>query len=181
MSGKGQVYIYGSSSSVPRTFTVNFGTGSCTYDGSGNLFILGDRPKGYGAIETVAELPKGGKKFERRWGYRNDTGNYSGIQWDGTYIAIGTGVFTVPFVSRFTVRGKHLKARGGVRLKRGIGYLGSYWISGSKIVATSAGEGGSAPIYLYSYASGKLIKKIGRGAVPYGYGGEISVTVSVTP
>ena len=36
-------------------------------------------------------------------------------------------------------------------------------------------------MYLYSYPSGKLIKKIGQGAVPYGYGGEISVTVSVAP
>lgn len=180
--GKGQVYIYGSASSAPRTFTTNFGIGSCTYDSSGNLFVLGGRPKGYGGIAVVAELAKGAKNFKRRWGYRNDTGNTSGIGWDGTYITIGTGVFMTPAVARFSVRGKRLKEQKGLGSGlRGITFIDAYWTQGSKLILTDSGGGGRpASIYVYAYpAGGRPIKKIWQNVVPGLV--ETSVTVSLAP
>ena len=180
VSAPGKVYIYGSTSSAPRTFTTNFGAGSCTYDSSGNLFILGNRPKGYGARAEVAELPEGAKKFERRWGYRNDTGNFSGVRWDGTNITIGTGLFMTPGVTRFSVRGKHLQAQGGLGF-RGMASIGAYSIQGSKIVLTNnGGIGKFALIYMYPYpAGGRPVKKIGQKVVPGLV--ETSVAISLAP
>ncbi len=181
VTGKGtaMVYIYGSASSAPRTLTTNVGE-SCTYDASGNLFIFGFRPKGYGARAEVAELPRGAKRFKRRWGYRNDTGNTSGIRWDGTYITVGTGLFTTPSVSRFSVRGTHLEPQGGVGV-RGIASIGAYSIQGSKIVLTdNGGMKTPASIYVYSYpAGGRPVKKIRQNIVPGLV--ETSVAVSVAP
>jgi hypothetical protein len=180
VSAKGYVYIYSGTSSTPRTFTTNFGAGSCTYDSSGNLFIVGFRPKGYGERAVVAELTRGAKNFKRRWGYRNDTGNLSGIRWDGTYITIGTGLFTTPSVTRFSMRGRHLKAQEGLLFK-GLASIGAYSIQGSKIVLTNnGGIGKYASIYMYPYpARGRPIKKIGQNVVPGLI--ETSVAVSVAP
>lgn len=127
----------------------------------------------------MVELVKGTKNFERRWGYHNNE-NYSGIQWDGKYITIGSGLFMTPSVRRYAVRGNHLRAEGGLSFKRGIHDLGAYWISASKIVATSAGYGIFPPASVYDYPRGwHRIKTIGKGVVPYS--SYTSIAISVAP
>lgn len=169
-----------SGGSPPQTLAtgVDFYAGSCTYDGSGNLFLLGGFRKPNHPLGVV-ELVKRTKKFERLWGYHNNQ-NYSSIQWDGKYITIGTGLFMTPGVSRYAVRGNNLRPVGGLGFKRGIHDLGAYWISGSKIVATSAGYGIFPPASVYSYPRGwHRVETIGRGVVPSS--SYTSIAISTAP
>jgi hypothetical protein len=85
-----------------------------------------------------------------------------------------------PGVTRFSVRGKHLQAQGGLGFK-GTASIGAYSIQGSKIVLTNTGGIGKfANIYMYPYpAGGRPVKKIGQKVAPGLF--ETSVAVSLAP
>jgi len=174
----GAVDIYSSGSSYPQILVdKKFYANSATYDGSGNLFILGNRNI-RGDLLGVAELPKGAAKFVGR-GIINLSGT-SGFSWDGKHLVIGDGLHEGGHeLFRYVVRGNRLEDRGYGSLDGYSGSLANYWIQGSKAVATvdCLPYSTCAPIYLYSYpAGGYPLKTIGEGIVP-----EInrSVTISV--
>jgi hypothetical protein len=155
-----------------------------TYDGSGNLFVLGGTLAHQKAQALkVAELPKGATKIERLRGFHTRMLGHSGFQWDGKHLTLGDALNEGGHeIYRYDVGRDRIKSRGVIELANGdFAYLASYWIHGSKAVATAWCFTGSAcaPIFLYNYpAGGEPLKEIGEGIVPSGGG---AVTISVAP
>jgi hypothetical protein len=86
-SGPDMVAIYTNAKGKPRTYhdATLYGIFSCTYDGSGNLFIDGEN---YSNKSVVAELPKGTSTFVHVK-LTPPAGHLFGkLRWDGTDVAI---------------------------------------------------------------------------------------------
>jgi hypothetical protein len=155
-----------------------------TYDGSGNLFVLGGTLAHQKPQELkMAELPKGATKIERLRGFHTRLGGNSGFQWDGKHLTLGDALNEGGHeIYRYDVGRNRIKSRGVTELAAGdFGYLASYWIHGSKAVATAWCFTSStcAPVFLYNYpAGGEPLKEIGEGIVPSERG---AVTISVAP
>jgi hypothetical protein len=97
----GDVVIYTNAKGTPT----NYGDSNfdqylfCGYDNKGDLFVDGIN---YGSAFVFAELPKGSKTL------KNITLNQSfqyggGVQWDGTYVAVGDQIAAV--IYQFTISG----------------------------------------------------------------------------
>jgi hypothetical protein len=175
--GGGRVNVYARASGPPTKYKVSNGTSSCTYDGDGNLFVLGNNKSDDVA---VAELRKGATKFHGISGYTNDTGYPGKIQWDGKYVAIGYGAFTTPEILRFAIRGWHAIAHGKGCLMSDILSISDFWIQGSKVVATNFGGSGTyfAPAYLYDYPKCGSPIKLFAGVVGEAGGGSVAVSLA---
>ncbi|MGB9652461.1 MAG: hypothetical protein WCB01_11730 [Candidatus Cybelea sp.] len=169
-----EVDLYYPGSSYPRIFVdKKLYLDDLTYDSSGNLFVIGFA----GSQVEVAELPKGTTKFEMRRGHIGLNAT-SGIKSDGKHLTIGQTLFQGGNeLYRYVVRGNRLKHRRTVSLSGDFKALFDYWIQGSRVVATNIGGTQIyAPMYLFNYPGGNLIKTIGQGTVPAFYG---SITISV--
>lgn len=179
-TGDGQeVDVYSSGSSYPQVFVYKkFYPHALTYDGSGNLFILGNRHVRDDILGT-AELPKGTAKFQPRRIHVNLSAT-SGFRWDGKYLTIGDSLNEGGHeIFRYAVRGNRLQGRGYTSIGGNFQYLAHYWIQGSKAVATTycGSYNSCAPIYLFNYPEGgNPIKTIGQGVAPSSAG---SLTISV--
>jgi hypothetical protein len=93
LTGDGQeVDVYSSGSSYPQIYAYEkFYPHALTYDGSGNLFILGNGHVRDDSL-AVAELPKGAAKFQPRRSHIHLSAT-SGFGWDGKYLTIGDSLF----------------------------------------------------------------------------------------
>jgi hypothetical protein len=179
-TGEGhEVDVYTSGSSYPQRFVYKkFYPSALTYDGSGNLFILGNRHNHNGTLGT-AELPKGMARFQPRR-INVPLSATSGFRWDGKYLTIGDSLFEGGHeLFRYAARGNRLQGHGYTSIGGNFQYMAHYWIQGSKAVATTycGSYNSCAPIYLFDYpAGGNPINTIGQGVVPSSAG---HVTISV--
>lgn len=152
----GQVDIYASGSSYPQVFVYrNFYPYDLTYDGSGNLFILGER-RGRKDTLWTAELPKGMTKFQPRQ-IHVPLSATSGFGWDGKYLTIGDGLFEGGHqFFRYAARGNRLHGHGYTTIGGNFQYMAHYSILGSKAIATTycGSYNTCAPIYLFDYRGG---------------------------
>jgi hypothetical protein len=175
------VHVYTSGSSSPQDFVYKrFYPSACTYDGSGDLFILGNL-RVFGDSLGVAELSKGATKFQSRKININHSAT-SGFSWDGKYLVIGDSLHEGGHeLYRYAARGNRLKSHGWTELAAGdFTAMANYSIQGSLAVVTAfCGTYGSIcpPVYVYNYpGGGQPIKTIGQGVVPGAAG---AVTISV--
>ena len=84
----GNVVIYSHASGSPTAYTPRLSYPfSCSYDGSGNLFVDGYRLR-YSAKFALSELRSGESDFVTI-GVEAMLGLPGNIQWDGTYLAVG--------------------------------------------------------------------------------------------
>ena len=176
--------IYNSGGSQLQTVTYNkLYLGGLTYDGNGNLFILGEAVDGPKARLKIAELPKGATKIGILPGFNIGRLGHSGFEWDGKHLTEGDSLNEGGHeIFRYKLGRNRLKSRGWVEIgDSDFAYMADYWIQGSKVVVTATCGSGTcaAPIYLYNYpAGGNAIKAIGQGVVPSASG---QVTISVAP
>jgi hypothetical protein len=99
--GGAGVAVYRKAKGTPEVYTdpdlVNYA--NCTYDDSGNLFVNGTYPRGYGN-EKLAELPHRGRAL-RTVNLDYEPGWVGGVQWDGQYLALGQAV--LPYILRYQI------------------------------------------------------------------------------
>lgn len=96
--------VYSKATGPPKTYTnsafANYAY--CTYDGRGNLFVVGKYAKDYGNNAILAELPRGGTSLILM-SLNYLTGWLAGVQWDGKYLAVGQSVD--PRIARYRISG----------------------------------------------------------------------------
>jgi hypothetical protein len=133
----------------------------CGYDDKGNLFVDGESSTS--AFE-FAELPKGAGSLE------NITLNQSisfpgGVQWDGTYVAVGDQSRS-PVVYQFAISGSKGIKVGSTPLGSGAVDTKQFWIQGQTIIAPNFNPGsrGRGDVLFYKYpAGGTATRKITAG------------------
>ncbi|HLY03616.1 MAG TPA: hypothetical protein VKR56_14110 [Candidatus Cybelea sp.] len=94
----GDVVIYRDAKGKPKAFSVDEEMAHayfCAYDDSGNLFAEGSSPAASGGSFGFAEKSKGASQFAPVT-LEDVPVLPSGLQWDGTYLAIGTGTIAGP-------------------------------------------------------------------------------------
>ena len=140
----------------------------CTYDDTGNLFVDGSGQ--YSQSFNVAELPKGKKKFINLTvdQYIDYPG---GIQWDGTYLAIGDRYDNL--IREYEVNGRNATEFSQTLLNGTTGALGFLVQKRQVIVPGST----SASVDFYKYPAGGAPTK----SLDLNYGLPTSVAVSVAP
>ncbi len=151
----GGLAIYARAAGKPKTFTdasiphMSF----CGYDNAGNLFFDGFTSK---HAVVVGELPKGATKIASVT-LDQSIGVAGGVQWDGTYLAIGD--VTASAIYRFKMSaGKGTKV-STVALK-GSKYVDQFWIQGTQVVAPDYISGN---VRFYKYPGGGSPIKIISG------------------
>jgi hypothetical protein len=124
----------------------------CAYDSSGNLYIDGwDRSAKF----IFIKLPKGGKSLGVTE-LNLKTSSPAGVQWDGTYVAMGdkgTG-----HVYRVTTSGA---IKGTVALKGGTNVM-AFWLDGSTLIGPNFSGGG--PVGVWKYPAGGSPTKTIKGS-----------------
>ena len=118
------------------------------YDDSGNLFIDGIyyyyKNSSCCFVEAYAELPKGAKAF-KRIDLNYDAG-VGGVQWDGKYLAIGSG----NSISEYQITGS--KGSRVHYTKLGTAHaVAQFWIRGSAVVGA---DNGYADVNVWRYPHG---------------------------
>ena len=183
VDGGQKVDIFDSGSSRPKIVTdESLYLDGVTYDGSGDLFVLGgtighQKPQQL----KVGELPKGAAKVVTLRGFQTDRTGSSGFEWDGKDLTLGDGLNEGGHeIFRYEVGRNRLMSHGVVELANGnFAYLSSYWVHALKAVATAYCDPYStcAPIYVYDYPlGGQPIREIGTGIVPSG--GVVTISVA---
>jgi hypothetical protein len=158
--GKGRPAIYHAASVQAYLF--------CTYDGAGDLFVDGLDDK-YNFV--LIELPKGAKKFEQIT-VKQTLRSWGGIQWDGTYLAVGDGVSTI---YDFAVKGTSAKKVHLVQLHRAVNVV-QFWLDGSTLIGPDGPNGAHRDAGLWSYPRGGApTKTIGSGVFENPSGATVSV------
>lgn len=119
------------------------------YDGKGDLFADGLNSSGVGFVE----LRKGAGAFKTVTLPPSLAAGFPGdIQWDGTYLAYGTGSSST--IDRLAIKRHTAIIKGTVQLA---GATGGFWIAGSYVVAFASGG-----IGVWKYPAGgnpiKIIK-----------------------
>jgi hypothetical protein len=167
-SGGGNIAIYAHASGNPKIYEDSdfkfyyFDA----YDDKGNLFIEGyANPSGGGEFE-FAELPAGSKAFK---GIALDTipELQNGLQWEGTYLAVGTGTDSGEssgdtYIYHVTVHGKIGKTIATTELNES-GPTAGFVIEGSRVIVATGGEIGTTQYFHYP-AGGAPTKTFGDGA-----------------
>jgi hypothetical protein len=94
----GDVVVYHDAKGDPKAFSVDEEMAHayfCAYDDSGDLFVEGSSPSGSGGSFGFAEKTNGASQFAPV--VLEDVPSLpDGLQWDGTYLAIGTGTIAGP-------------------------------------------------------------------------------------
>lgn len=152
-----EVAVYANAAGTPTIYTYSGAASlaSCSYDGSGNLFIDSSN-----ASRPFAELPKGGSSFISIK-YFNDAplGN---MQWDGRYMAVqerkhgNQGPITIDRV-QVTGTSAVLKSQTFMYANRnkqeGSGV--QFWIQGDQIVIPTPSRSREDPVLnVWSYPAG---------------------------
>lgn len=118
------------------------------YDASGNLFIDGIyyyyKNSSCCFVEAYAELPKGAKTFRRI--DLNFGAGVGGVQWDGKYLAIGSG----NSISEYTITGTKGSRVRYTKLATAHS-LEEFWIDGSTVAGA---DNGYADVSLWRYPRG---------------------------
>jgi len=160
--GKGSAKIYQAAGVQAYLF--------CAYDDSGDLFVDALNHS-YGFV--LIELRKGASKFE------NITLNQSfssggGVQWDGTYLAVGDGSSTI---YDFAIKGTTGTKVRTITLGDAVD-VDQFSIKGSTLIGPDGPNGANHDVGLWDYpAGGDPTKTIGSGLLE----NPSSATVSKAP
>jgi hypothetical protein len=148
-SGQGDIVIYKGAAGKPIAHysgTGVFTVLSCGYDGAGNLYLAGTSES---HAFNLAELVKG-KKSLRHIYLDQYIGYPGGVQWDGTYLAVGDEYINT--IYRFSITGLRGKTVGTVRLRAGKqSIIGPFWIQGPQVLGVDVGEN---DVGIWKYPSG---------------------------
>jgi len=121
----------------------------CGYDDKGNLFVDGINS---GSAFEFAELPKGSKTLKNVT--LNESFQYGGgVQWDGTYVAVGDQIASV--IYQFTINGSSGTEVGATPLD-GSNYVRQFWIHGGKVVGP---DNQGASVKFWNYPAGGTATK----------------------
>ncbi len=173
-SGPGNVVIYAKAKGSPKTYTdialLTFRY--CGYDNAGNLFV--DGQNGSGNFQ-FAELPKGKNAFtnitlSKRVEFPG------GVQWDGTYVAVGDGGRNSAVIYRVQVSGSKGKVKGSTPLG-GAYWVLAFWIQGTRVIGANyeAYPSGFGNVMFWNYPAGGTATKTITGL-----GSPSAVTVSLS-
>jgi len=170
-SKTGNVVIYRHAKGAPQSYSLqeNASLYFCTYDKAGNLFIEGISSPSDGAQATIWEMLSG-KPYFGPVTLQSVPAYPNGLQWDGTYLAVGTGTIAGPssgdtFIYRMQVTHYVAKTIGTTRLPED-GPPANFFIDGSSIVV-SGGEM-QPKIDFFPYPAGGAPTKTLTQTSPYG-------------
>lgn len=127
----------------------------CAYDNAGDLFVSGSGPVGGSGYFSMEELVRGARLFSPVT-LQNVPAYPNGLQWDGNYLAVGTGTLAGPssgdtYIYRMRVSNFLAKTIGTARLKEN-GPTANFFVDGSTILV-SGGE--TQPnVALFNYPAG---------------------------
>jgi hypothetical protein len=131
-SGPGDLLVYAKAKGRPKSYhAAGFvAFNSCSYDGSGNLFV-----DGYAATYAFrfAELQKG-KSALTNIAVRQFINNPGGVLWDGKYITVGDAADG--WIYEVSVSGKTGKIEGSTLLRHSANVF-QYWFYGKSVLATN--------------------------------------------
>jgi hypothetical protein len=157
-SNRGNLAIYGAGKTTPKFYedpSVRAYV-SCTYDGSGYLFVAGLNDV---YAFALIELPKGSRKFERIK-LDQSFSSRSGVRWDGKHVAISDGSSTV---YAFAVAGTRARLVHTIQLQNAVNVV-QFWIDGSTLIGPDGPDGGHNDAGFWKYPDGGAPKKtIGGG------------------
>jgi hypothetical protein len=158
---KGKPHVY-----MPYAVTHEY---FCTYDDSGDLFVENASPAASGGYFALEELRKGGRLFEPV-GLQNVPAYPNGLQWEGSYLAVGTGSIAGPSSGDTYIY--HVQMSGSIGKTIGVTKLqeraptGNFFIDGSTIIV-SGGESQSN-LGFFSYPGGGKATNTFAETSPYG-------------
>ena len=150
--GSGAFAIYKHAKGRPKQFTdPNIYTPFfCAFDNEGNLFVNGFSK---GSDVEFAELPKGSKTFTNLT--LNETIYWpGGIQWDGTYLAVGDQ--DNPIIYEFMISGNSGTEVSSTPLD-GTSDVAQFFILGEKVVASEPAPG---TVGFWNYPQGGAATKL---------------------
>ena len=180
-SSQGNIAIYAGASGTPTYYTDSgtlYRPFSCSYDNSGNLFIVGAQPSGQ---FQLGELLKGSSNIADI-ALNQHINSPGGVQWDGKYVAVsddGNGYLGTA-VYEFTVSGSSGTLEGTTSFPNLYG-INQFWLGprttpkypATRIVAADY-RGNSNDIGIYNYPAGGTPRK----TIMVGAGGLFGATVS---
>jgi hypothetical protein len=179
-SKAGSVGVYTNLQGSPKLFTIkNFYTYYfCSYDNSGNLFVVGTDNSSPTTHVEFAELPKGGSRFSLLKVNKTLT-SPGGVLWDGSHIVLADPNASV--IYQLQISGSQAKVVGTTKFAAPRP-VGQFWIVPPKgkqsaiLIARPVGGGTYESVSYWKYpAGGKPIKTIS------GFQGVGGVTVSIAP
>jgi DNA-binding beta-propeller fold protein YncE len=141
----------------------------CGYDGSGNLFV--DGASYYYYYFHLDELAAGGKKLQNV-GLAQSVMQAGGVQWDGSYLAVGD--VHAATIYEFSIKGRQGTLESSTPLTDS-DQVNQFWIAGSQVIGPNAG---GINVMVWSYpAGGSPTQIIGNpGAQPHQpFGAALSV------
>ena len=141
----------------------------CAYDDAGDLFVEGSGPVGGSGYFAMEELTRGARLFSPVT-LQNVPAYPDGLQWDGSYLAVGTGTLAGPssgdtYIYRMRVSNFLAKTIGTTRLKES-GPTANFFVDGSTILV-SGGE--TQPnVAFFNYPAGGAPTQTVPQTSPYG-------------
>jgi hypothetical protein len=141
----------------------------CTYDDAGDLFVEGDGGAGSGGYFGLEELVPGANLF-RPISLENVPAYPNGLQWDGNYLAVGTGTIAGPssgdtYVYHMQITGPIARTIGTTRLNEN-GPTADFFIQGSTIVVSGGAQ--QPNVGLFPYPAGGASAKTISEPSPFG-------------
>lgn len=192
----GSVYVYSDAQGTPKVYTNSdiYYLGGVSYDGSGNLFVIGsykgnaDTRVGHNVSPGVAflELPNGGTAFEPITlnGAFSDA-DQEPMQWDGKHLGLGTieGYHCkgCTVVNRVKINNRSATIVGRVPLARqSHGEHTEFWIQGGLALQGGVPSQARSEPYFesFKYPRGKEVEKV---KLPNGAYSAWGITLSIAP
>jgi|GEM_PF-743380 len=141
----------------------------CTYDNAGDLFVSGSGPVGGSGTFALEELTRGARLFSPIT-LQNVPAYPDGLQWNGGYLAIGTGTLAGPssgdtYIYHMRVSNFLAKTIGTTRLQEN-GPTANFFIDGPTILV-SGGET-QPSVAFFKYPAGGAPSQSVAQASPYG-------------
>ncbi len=151
--GKGNPAIY----TAPDFYDMQF----CSYDGSGDLFVDGDRAFRSFVVPGILKLSYGGTELQRynlERTRRDGLNNAGGIQWDGESLVVGYAGKHRNVLYRISDLGRIGKITKRIELTvPGVGYIDGgapFLLHGGKIIAPYEAYPSQFHIALWPYPAG---------------------------
>ncbi|HLY03830.1 MAG TPA: hypothetical protein VKR56_15195 [Candidatus Cybelea sp.] len=155
----------------PNVYFVAIPPSGCAYDDNGDLFVDGVGSDGV----ALGEFVKGEKYFKDLIIGRNSGWAVGGVQWDGTYVTLGTATISgSASLYRIQVSGERGKIASMVHLQQLSGWP-QFAIVNGEIVATQRGAV-VRTIGLYEYPGGGKALDVFSG-----FDDPVGMTISVAP
>jgi hypothetical protein len=170
-STSGNVVIYRHAKGQPQAHEL-YGLQNeyfCAYDNAGDLFVEGGGPVGGGDPVALEELPRGTRLFSTV-ALENVPAYPNGLQWDGNYLALGTGTLAGPssgdtYIYHVQISQFVAKTIATTALKEN-GPTANFFIDGSTVLV-SGGELQS-DVELFPYPKGGAPSQSLTETSPYG-------------